>query len=555
MIPITKLKFWTQRVLPIVFDDSLSFQELLYKVTQKINEVIGVVNDLGGQIQSDVESILREWYDDGTLAEIINETIFNKLNQHILWYTPEDFGAVGDGLTDCTDAFDAACHAMAEGDIRILFIPKGTYLIKYTIAIPEGCTLIGTGPESCIYYDETHTGFGVAITNAGSDVTIANLRFEQARTGRVSFGSQTGCIGISTLAPEKLGKVTAPYDRSENHHIRIINVYSDNSPYILQTEPASDGNGITDVYVEGVYAPKSLVSYLAGTNGGIKKLTYKNIFCDCIRLGNNTKQTKDILLSDFYCKGLRVTDGNHAIVENGIVDCSGDTNNDSTNMCMLLPDTILKNVEFKGGNEQYSYYLSCYGSEGQFIINGCKMSGAARFATQSVSGQACTMPMMINDCDINWTEDHVPNVQGCVVNSSFKDIIPIYPLYFLDKTYNFNVSSFITWSTANINATRFPSSARVTGTKMHVKCMRTFTDLPEDGTLFTIASSRANKLIGSKTIYIPVRLYSSNFEKSFETCAKFDSNGNMKIVTDGLTMSNFTGYAMDADIELDDYHI
>lgn len=41
---IAKFRFWCQKVLPAVYDDSLSYYELLCKVIDKLNEVIEVAN-------------------------------------------------------------------------------------------------------------------------------------------------------------------------------------------------------------------------------------------------------------------------------------------------------------------------------------------------------------------------------------------------------------------------------------------------------------------------------------------------------------------------------
>lgn len=37
---VNKLKFWCFKVLPLVYDDSLSYYETLCKVVEKLNEVI-----------------------------------------------------------------------------------------------------------------------------------------------------------------------------------------------------------------------------------------------------------------------------------------------------------------------------------------------------------------------------------------------------------------------------------------------------------------------------------------------------------------------------------
>lgn len=66
---IKNLRFFCQKVLPVVYDDSLSFQELLYKVVSKINELVPAVNNITG----DIETILNEWLEDGTIADIIND--------------------------------------------------------------------------------------------------------------------------------------------------------------------------------------------------------------------------------------------------------------------------------------------------------------------------------------------------------------------------------------------------------------------------------------------------------------------------------------------------
>ena len=42
---IGQFRFWCQKVLPAVYDDSLSYYELLCKVIAKLNEVVEIVND------------------------------------------------------------------------------------------------------------------------------------------------------------------------------------------------------------------------------------------------------------------------------------------------------------------------------------------------------------------------------------------------------------------------------------------------------------------------------------------------------------------------------
>lgn len=43
---IDKLKYWCNKILPLVYDDSLSYYEVLCKTSAKLNEVIDSTNGL-----------------------------------------------------------------------------------------------------------------------------------------------------------------------------------------------------------------------------------------------------------------------------------------------------------------------------------------------------------------------------------------------------------------------------------------------------------------------------------------------------------------------------
>jgi hypothetical protein len=54
-----------------------------------------------------------------------------------------DFGAVGDGTKDNTGAFTAAMKAAAETGNGAVFVPRGRFLIKGNLDVPEGVMLEG----------------------------------------------------------------------------------------------------------------------------------------------------------------------------------------------------------------------------------------------------------------------------------------------------------------------------------------------------------------------------------------------------------------------------
>lgn len=92
---INHFRFWCNKVLPAVYDDSLTYYELLCKVVKYLNDVIDACNNNSeaieklarfldeANIQEMVRNVLDEMVEDGTMDEIINEEIFAELNDKI----------------------------------------------------------------------------------------------------------------------------------------------------------------------------------------------------------------------------------------------------------------------------------------------------------------------------------------------------------------------------------------------------------------------------------------------------------------------------------------
>lgn len=85
-INLKKMRFWCQKVIPLVYDDSLSYYETLCKVVSKINEVIEAYNGIEDEISNIVDekiSVLKEYVDkqneiqDNNLLNFKEETEVN----------------------------------------------------------------------------------------------------------------------------------------------------------------------------------------------------------------------------------------------------------------------------------------------------------------------------------------------------------------------------------------------------------------------------------------------------------------------------------------------
>lgn len=68
---IRKFRFWCQKVLPLVYDDSLSYYEVLCKVIQYLNKIIEDVNS----IPEYIDAVIMEHLSDEHLRELILEVM------------------------------------------------------------------------------------------------------------------------------------------------------------------------------------------------------------------------------------------------------------------------------------------------------------------------------------------------------------------------------------------------------------------------------------------------------------------------------------------------
>ena len=185
MAKVESFKFWCQKVLPLVYDDSLSYYEVLCKLVTYLNNTIGAVNenteDIANltlafnelqdfvnnyfdslDVQEEINNKLDKMAEDGTLTNLIKPYLYPIIG----YVTPEMFGAYGDGMHDDTLAIQNAI-----GDGNKLVYLSNTYKISEPIILKNRTTLLGNNTGKII----VESDMNILLALNCSFINIADL--------------------------------------------------------------------------------------------------------------------------------------------------------------------------------------------------------------------------------------------------------------------------------------------------------------------------------------------------------------------------------------------
>ena len=98
-------RFWCYKVLPLVYDDSLSYYEILCKVVKYINDLIDQDKVLGNELASQKAALqeVQDWianFDTSYLEQLIQKYIANMIYVYIsdagyiIYYIPESWNDI-----------------------------------------------------------------------------------------------------------------------------------------------------------------------------------------------------------------------------------------------------------------------------------------------------------------------------------------------------------------------------------------------------------------------------------------------------------------------------
>lgn len=168
--PVTPLKFWCQKVLPLVYDDSLSYYEVLCKVSEKINELVENNKNLPDYIVEEIKLQLSDTNLEKIVGSYLTDFVLN------VKFPPEGIPAsIGDGVADDHDSIQMCIDYANENGGKALYFPDGVYITSPLI-LKNSVSIFGASTNSAIIKlkaNSTNNLFsGTSSNNTISRITI-----------------------------------------------------------------------------------------------------------------------------------------------------------------------------------------------------------------------------------------------------------------------------------------------------------------------------------------------------------------------------------------------
>lgn len=340
-------------------------------------------------------------YDVSSLSEILSvpRALYAEragaLNRNDFGLNILDFGAVGDGATDDTDAFEIALDSAAILGAKI-FVPHGIYRITRTLNIGDGVSIIGEGSGSeplqtphngsLIWYD----GNGFAMKIQGHNVRLRDLVLrdksnenalggilleadgrlvESVLLSEILISGFTNGTGLKLVAKNSGGIAYASFYNTRIRHGKIgIHIDEINNGFTNSNSwnncQISGGGFDYGLLVDGgnnntfngvvIEPPNSNIAHLMVNKGEIAGVEIRIEGMnqpDHIPLIKFAEDTKNSTLTGVYAGGLTLDQGNNFInMKSGkAIHYRNSSFNKFRNAAFFSPDKgVIKDWEIKG---------------------------------------------------------------------------------------------------------------------------------------------------------------------------------------------------------------
>ena len=134
---LSTVRGWCYKILPLVYDDSISYYETLAKVTETLNDLVKNNNIIPEYMMK----LILEYINSGTIGTIVQEILATYILN--VKYPPDGITpAVGDGSADDHDAIQGCIDYASNHGGGAIYFPTGTYFTS-PFSIPSNVSLYG----------------------------------------------------------------------------------------------------------------------------------------------------------------------------------------------------------------------------------------------------------------------------------------------------------------------------------------------------------------------------------------------------------------------------
>lgn len=174
---IPLLRQWCMLTLPTVFNDALSYEEQVCKLTHAINEMATTINGLPDYIIA----LVKELLDQMNLEEIVKQVLADYFFINVKNPPAPLVAAKGDGIANDTAAIQSMINYVS-GKKNYLFFPAGIYSVNQLTMVPN-VSLVGQDRFQAIINLEAGSNTDL-ITGEMGNCTISNLTLSANMPGQ-----------------------------------------------------------------------------------------------------------------------------------------------------------------------------------------------------------------------------------------------------------------------------------------------------------------------------------------------------------------------------------
>lgn len=153
------------------------------------------------------------------LESYVDEAI---LSIEEIFLNVKDYGVIGDGITNDSDAIQAVINSAEIGDIKKVYFPEGIYLFDKTVLLPSNIEIFGAGIKNTVFKaNSTNTlsvislapslpalwSYKTMISTKGADHTI-NERVENIKISGITIDWNNVTAGTNSTLPLLIGRCT-----------------------------------------------------------------------------------------------------------------------------------------------------------------------------------------------------------------------------------------------------------------------------------------------------------------------------------------------------------